>query len=109
MRARFGYDCQATGFAFETGRALLAMESQGAAPRLAGPDFFVIDFTADKNRALAISRRLRDAGAAGARDLIRRPLAEALAYAPGQRAGCALVIGGDGPAPHRVAVAGLQK
>ena len=46
MLARFGYDCPATGFAFETGRALLAMESQGAEPRLAGPDFFVIDFTA---------------------------------------------------------------
>ena len=34
MLARFGYDCPATGFAFETGRALLAMESQGAEPAL---------------------------------------------------------------------------
>src|SRR6266700_630472 len=59
MLARFGYDCPATVFAFETGRALLAMATQGAEPRLPGPDFFVIDFTADKTRALALSRRLR--------------------------------------------------
>ena len=32
MLARFGYDCPATGFAFEVGRALLAMESQGTEP-----------------------------------------------------------------------------
>jgi len=108
MLARFGYDCPATGFAFETGRALLAMESQGAEPRLAGPDFFVIDFTADKTRALAISRRLRDAGAAVARDIISRPLAESLAYARGLRAVWALVIGGDGTDPDRVAVVDLQ-
>ena len=108
MLARFGYDCPATGFAFETGRALLAMESQGAEPRLAGPDFFVIDFTADKNRALAISRRLRDAGAAVARDIISRPLAESLAYARGQRAVWALVIGADGTDPDHVAVVDLQ-
>jgi ATP phosphoribosyltransferase regulatory subunit len=108
MLARFGYDCPATGFAFETGRALLAMESQGAEPALSGPDFFVIDFTPDKNRALAISRRLRDAGAAVARDIISRPLAESLAYARGQRAVWALVIGGEGPDPDRVAVVDLR-
>ncbi len=62
------------------------MASQGAEPRLPGPDFFVIDFTADKTRALALSRRLRDAGAAVARDIISRPLAESLAYARGQHA-----------------------
>src|SRR6266545_2090577 len=31
MLARFGYDCPATGFAFEVGRVLLAMEGRGAA------------------------------------------------------------------------------
>ena len=84
------------------------MESQGAEPRLAGPDFFVIDFTADKTRALAISRRLRDAGAAVARDIISRPLAESLAYARGQRARWALVIGGPGADPDRITVMDLQ-
>ena len=79
MLARFGYDCPATGFAFETGRALLAMESQGSEPRLTGPEFFVIDFTPDKTRALTLSRRLRDVGAAVARDIVSRPLAESLA------------------------------
>jgi ATP phosphoribosyltransferase regulatory subunit len=108
MLAHFGYDCPATGFAFETGRALLAMESQGAGPRLSGPDFFVIDFTPDKTRALALSRRLRDAGAAVARDIISRPLAESLAYGRGQRAAWALVIGGAGADLDRIAVVDLR-
>ena len=37
MLARFGYDCPATGFAFEVGRAMLALESQGARPELGRP------------------------------------------------------------------------
>ena len=108
MLARFGYDCPATGFAFETSRALLAMESQGSEPRLSGPEFFVIDFTPDKTRALSVSRRLRDVGAAVARDIISRPLPESLAYARGQRARWALVIGGPGADPDRIGVLDLQ-
>ena len=108
MLAHFGYDCPATGFAFDIGRALLALASQGAEPALSGPDFFVIDFTADKTRALAILRRLRDAGAAVARDIISRPLAESLGYARGQRAVCALVIGEDGADPDRIRVIDLS-
>src|SRR6266542_3242762 len=65
MLGRFGYDCPATGFAFEVGRALLAMESQNKAVALPGPDFFIIDFTLEKTRALALSRRLRDGGRRG--------------------------------------------
>jgi ATP phosphoribosyltransferase regulatory subunit len=98
MLGRFGYDCPATGFAFETGRALLAMESQGAAVALPGPDFFIIDFTAEKTRALALSRRFRGLGWAVARDIISRPLEESLAYARQQRAHWALIIGAPGPA-----------
>ncbi|MBI3030666.1 MAG: ATP phosphoribosyltransferase regulatory subunit [Candidatus Rokubacteria bacterium] len=94
MLGRFGYDCPATGFAFEVGRALLAMEAQGVAVPQAGPDFFIIDFTPEKTVALALSRRLRDLGAAVARDIITRGLPESLAYARGQRARWALVIGG---------------
>src|SRR5215472_7097606 len=96
MLQRFGYDCPATGFAFEVGRALLAMTSQDKAALPAGPDFFVIDFTAEKTRALSLSRRLRDQGWAVARDIISRPLEESLAYARGLRARWSLVIGGPG-------------
>jgi ATP phosphoribosyltransferase regulatory subunit len=96
MLGRFGYECPATGFAFEIGRALLAMESQSVAPALGGPDFFVIDFTPEKTRALALSRRFRDLGAAVARDIISRPLPESLAHARQQRARWALIIGGPG-------------
>jgi len=111
MLGRFGYDCPATGFAFEVGRALLAMGSQGAAVSLPGPDVFIIDFTAEKTRALALARRLRDLGGAVARDIISRPLAESLAYARQQRAHWTLVIGGPGVTPgdeDRVRVLDLE-
>ena len=104
MLGRFGYDCPATGFAFEVGRALLAMEAQGVAVPLAGPDFFIIDFTPEKTVALSLSRRLRDLGAAVARDIITRGLPESLAYARGQRARWALVIGGPKTAAEEVLV-----
>jgi ATP phosphoribosyltransferase regulatory subunit len=108
MLARFGYDCPATGFAFEVGRVLLAMESQGAAVAPPGPDFFVIDFTADKTRALALSRRLRDSGAAVARDILSRGLDDSLAYARQQRARWALVIGEPGADAEQVRVIALD-
>ena len=60
-------------------------------PALAGPDFFIIDFTPDKTRALALARRYRDLGAAVARDIISRGLEDSLAYARQQRARWALV------------------
>ena len=108
MLGRFGYDCPATGFAFEVGRLLLAMESQGLTAPPAGPDFFVIDFTPDKTRALALARRYRDLGAAVARDIIARGLADSLAHARQQRARWVLVIGeGGGSDPDQVRVLDL--
>ncbi|HEU5321692.1 MAG TPA: ATP phosphoribosyltransferase regulatory subunit, partial [Methylomirabilota bacterium] len=59
MLGRFGYDCAAAGFAFDVARLLSVMEAQQVAVELAGPDFFVIDFTADKTAALSLARRLR--------------------------------------------------
>jgi ATP phosphoribosyltransferase regulatory subunit len=108
MLARFGYDCPSTGFAFEVGRVLLAIENQGAASPLPGPDFFIIDFTGDKTRALAISRRLRDMGSAVARDILHRGLDESLAYARQQRARWALVIGEPGADAEQVRVIPLD-
>ena len=107
MLGRFGYDCPATGFALEIGRALLAMESQGVVADVAGPDFFVIDFTPEKTRALALARRYRDLGAAVARDIISRGLADSLAHARQQRARWALVIGAEGGDPDAVRVLDL--
>src|SRR3989449_2942085 len=109
MLGRFGYDCPATGFAFEVGRALLAMESQGVAVLSPGPDFFIIDFTTDKTGALELSRRLRDVGAAVARDILSRPVDESLAYARQQRAGRALVIGEPGAPAGQVRVVSLEE
>lgn len=107
MMARFGYDCPATGFAFEVGRALLAMDAQGAAVSQAGPDFFIIDFTPEKTGALGLSRRFRDLGASVARDIISRPLEESVAYARQQRVRWALVIGAPGNGADSVRILDL--
>jgi ATP phosphoribosyltransferase regulatory subunit len=98
MTGRFGYDCPATGFACEIGRALLAMESQAVASSPPGPTFFIIDFTPEKVLALALARRLRDLGAEVARDILSRGLDDSLAYARQQRMRWALVIGTPGAA-----------
>ena len=74
MLGRFGTPCPATGFAFDVNRLLLALAAQGLEPRVAGPEFFVIDFTEDKATALALCRRLRELGLAVARDIMSRPL-----------------------------------
>jgi ATP phosphoribosyltransferase regulatory subunit len=86
----------------------LAIESQGAAAPQPGPDFFIIDFTADKTRALELSRRLRDVGSAVARDILSRGLDESLAYARQQRARWALVIGEPGADAEQVRVIPLH-
>jgi ATP phosphoribosyltransferase regulatory subunit len=108
MLGRFGYDCPATGFAVEVGRALLAREAQGLAAPPPGPDFFIIDFTPDKTRALGLARRYRDLGAAVARDILSRGLAESLAYARQQRVRWALVVGEAGRGADEVRVLDLS-
>ena len=107
MLGRFGYDCAATGFAFEVGRALLAMEAAGVVAPVPGPDFFVIDFTPEKTRALAIARRYRDLGRSVARDIISRGLDDSIAYARQQQARWVLVIGAPGGDPDPVRVLDL--
>jgi ATP phosphoribosyltransferase regulatory subunit len=93
MLGRFGYDCPAVGFAFDVARALSVMEAQRVEVPLAGPDFFIIDFTPEKTAALSLARRLRDRGASVARDIVTRGLEESLAYARAQHVRRALVVG----------------
>ena len=69
------------------------MSAQGVAVELAGPDFFIIDFTREKTAALSLARRLRDRGASVARDIVSRGLEESLAYARAHRVGVALIVG----------------
>jgi histidyl-tRNA synthetase len=69
------------------------MEAQQVAVELLGPEFFIIDFTAEKTAALSLARRLRDLGASVARDIMTRGLEESLAYARAQRARRALIVG----------------
>ena len=108
MLARFGYPCPATGFAFDVGRIMLAMEAQKVPVPIPGPDFFVIDFTAEKTVALTLSRRFRDLGAAVARDIITRGLPESIAYARAARARWVLVIGSPRSGPDELLVLDLQ-
>jgi ATP phosphoribosyltransferase regulatory subunit len=96
MLGRFGYDCPAVGFAFDVGRALSVMATQNVDVPLAGPEFFIIDFTREKTAALSLARRLRDQGASVSRDIVSRGLEESLAYARAHRARVALVVGGEG-------------
>ena len=107
MLARFGYDCPAVGFAFDVGRTLSVMATQGVDVAPAGPDFFIIDFTREKTAALSLARRLRDHGASVARDIVSRGLEESLAYARAHRVGTALVIGAEGAEAGDVAVIDL--
>ncbi|MBI4593456.1 MAG: ATP phosphoribosyltransferase regulatory subunit [Candidatus Rokubacteria bacterium] len=107
MLGRFGYDCPAVGFAFDIARALSVMEAQRVEVPLAGPDFFIIDFTPEKTAALSLARRLRDLGASVARDIVTRGLDESLAYARAQRAGRVLVVGGPATAAGEALVMNL--
>jgi ATP phosphoribosyltransferase regulatory subunit len=93
MLGRFGYDCPAVGFAFDVAAALAVMDSQGVAVELAGPEFFIVDFTPEKTAALSLARRLRDLGASVARDIVSRGLEDSLAYARTQRVRRVLVVG----------------
>ncbi len=97
LLGRFGAPLPATGFAFDVGRLLLAMEAQHVEFPMAGPDFYIIDFTPDKIVALSLSRRLRALGFAVARDIITRDLEGSIEYARGLRARTVLVVG----APER--------
>jgi len=97
LLALFGAPLPATGFAFDVARLLLAMEAQQVSLPMAGPDFYIIDFTPDKTVALSLSRRLRALGFAVARDIITRGLEDSIDYARGLRARTILVVG----APQR--------
>jgi len=107
MLGRFGYECPAVGFAFDVGRVLAVMESQGVAVALPGPDFFIIDFTREKTAALSLARRLRDRGASVARDILTRELPESLDYARAQRARRVLVVGSPRTEPEQLLVLDL--
>jgi ATP phosphoribosyltransferase regulatory subunit len=96
MLGRFGYECPAVGFAIDIARALSVMEAQDVEVTLAGPDFFIIDFTPEKTGALSLARRLRDLGASVARDVVSRGLPDSLAYARTHRVRRVLVVGGPG-------------
>jgi ATP phosphoribosyltransferase regulatory subunit len=102
MLGRFGFACPAVGFAFDVARVLAVMEAQGVTVPLAGPDFFIIDFTREKTAALSLARRLRDRGASVARDIVSRGLEDSIAYARAQRVRHVLVVGSPRTGPDQL-------
>jgi ATP phosphoribosyltransferase regulatory subunit len=90
---RFGYPCPATGFSFDLERVMAALEAAQALPSVSGPDVLLIDFNPDKSLAHRLARLLREQGLAVARDIIRRPLGESLAYARTCAVRWALILG----------------
>lgn len=93
---QFGYDCPATGFAFELDRVMEAVAAEGSLPGAAGPKFLIIDFNPDKRHALRIARILRERGYSAARDIIKRDLEGSLDYAKASGIGRAIVMGSPG-------------
>lgn len=107
LLGRFGDPSPATGFAFDVGRLLLALEAQGQRIPMSGPEFYIIDFTNDKTWALSLARRLRDLGYAVARDIITRGLEDSVAYALALRCRWVLVLGAPHAEPGSVRVRDL--
>jgi CheY-like chemotaxis protein len=103
----FGADVAVLFLTDEARQELRARAAVGVDVPLAGPDFFIIDFTREKTAALSLARRLRDRGASVSRDIVSRGLDESLAYARAHRAAVALVVGGDRTAPGDVLVMDL--
>jgi ATP phosphoribosyltransferase regulatory subunit len=93
---QFGYECAATGFAFDLEKILHALEKENALPRDAGPLFLIIDFHPDKRQALILARALRSKGYPAARDIITRDLEGSLTYARTCGIRYALILGERG-------------
>jgi ATP phosphoribosyltransferase regulatory subunit len=101
---RFGYPCAATGFSFDLERVMAALEAAQVLPPASGPDVLLIDFNPDKSLAHRLARLLRERGVAVARDIIRRPLADSLAYARTSAIRWAVILGSEAQPPGTVLV-----
>lgn len=99
---RYGYPCPATGFMIDLEGLLAALERQGAAPRVRGVDFLLMDVRQDKREALAVARALRARGYSVARDIIRRDYAGSLAYARHHGIAHVLLLGEGGEGAARL-------
>jgi ATP phosphoribosyltransferase regulatory subunit len=99
---QFGYPCPATGFALDLEKVVRAVEAAGAARPPSGPDFLLIEFRPDKQRALAVAQALRDRGYRVARDIIKRELAGSLEYAKAHGIRRALILGAPGLEPDEL-------
>lgn len=92
---KFGNPCPATGFAFDVGRLLLALQHRPSLKIRKGPDFYIIDFRKDKTLALSIARKLRELSFSVARDIIIRELEGSISYAREIEARKVLVLGSN--------------
>ncbi len=104
LLGQFGFPCPATGFSVDLERVMAALEATQALPPVPGPDVLLIDFNPDKRVAHRLARLLRERGVSVARDIIRRPLADSLAYARTSAIRWAIVLGSQEQPPDTVLV-----
>ena len=96
LMGKYGFPAPATGFAFNILALLQGLEKRPEVEASKTRDFLIFNLQEDRRDALAIARCLRLRGFSAARDIIRRDLADSLAYARRMNILHMMVIGGDG-------------
>lgn len=95
LTAKYGHAAPATGFAFNILPLLHALEKRPDVEARATRDFLIFNLQEDRRDALRIAQALRRRGYSVARDIIRRDLANSLAYARQMNIKRVLVVGGE--------------
>jgi ATP phosphoribosyltransferase regulatory subunit len=104
LMGRYGCPVPATGFAFNILTLLQGLERRPDVEASKTRDFLLFNLKEDRQDALAIARALRRRGLSVARDIIRRDIAESLAYARRMNILQMIIVGGDGTADDNVVV-----
>ncbi|MBE0618645.1 MAG: ATP phosphoribosyltransferase regulatory subunit [Proteobacteria bacterium] len=96
LLALYGLDLPATGCALDLLAVTEALRLQGESLPPHRDGVFIVNFRPSRSEALGLARRLRARSTKAARDLIRRPLEDSLAYAREQGFRWGAVLGGEG-------------
>ncbi len=92
----YGFAAPATGFAFNIMALLGVVERRPDVEASKTVDFLIVNSRPDRREALEVAKQLRDSGFSAARDIIRRDIADSLAYAEKMNIVHMLIIGGEG-------------
>lgn len=95
LTACYGFAAPATGFAFNIMALLGAVERRPDVEASKTVDFLVVNCRPDRRYALEMAKQLRQRGFSVARDIIRRDIADSLAYAGKMNIVHMLIIGAE--------------